>query len=110
MHPKAHKYKNISYDSERAADLLLDGGKLSENIPNLEQVFELQKGICIDKAALATGMLRSIGVPTKLIFGEYKGKWHAWITVHIGEGEWLLLDPTTNSRCKETDYVAELFY
>lgn len=103
-------YKNISYDSERAADLLLDGGKLSENIPNLEQVFELQKGICTDKAALATGMLRSIGVPTKLIFGEYKGKWHAWITVHIGEGEWILLDPTTNSRCKETDYVAELFY
>ena len=67
-----------------------------------DAVMQRKKGICFDYAALMTAMLRSQGIPTKLVFG-YTG---AWILVYSTQAGWVdtassfsknaqkLMDPT----------------
>lgn len=91
---------NISYDTQKAATVK------SGYLPVLDNVLSTKKGICFDYAALMAGMLRSQGVPCKLVVG-YAGKaYHAWISVWTeGEGwvdgviyfdgkAWHRMDPT----------------
>jgi transglutaminase-like putative cysteine protease len=72
----------------------------------LDDVLTRGKGICFDYAALMTGMLRSQGIPTKLVLGYAGEVYHAWITVYSEETGWIaniitfdghtwnLMDPT----------------
>ena len=49
-----------------------------------------KKGICFDYAALMAGMLRSQGVPCKLITGWVdNGAYHAWINVWTEKDGWV---------------------
>ena len=67
-------------------------------------------------------MLRSQGIPTKLIFGYSGDAYHAWISVWLAETGWVdsiiefdgkswsLLDPTlaaANSRSSVKQYVGD---
>jgi len=64
-------------------------------IPDLFEIYEGDKGICYDYAALFAAMSREAGIPTKLIMGysEYIGpEYHAWCLVKI-DGEWHKFDP-----------------
>jgi len=96
---------NISYDFELAEDVAFG------YTPNLDSVLEQGSGICFDMAALTAAMLRSQGIPSKLVFGEYNDPnldytYHAWVKVFsevdcmIGDnilftgGTWNILDPT----------------
>ena len=91
---------NISYDRELAQTVK------SGYLPELDRVLEEGKGICFDYAALMTGMLRSQGIPAKLVVGYAGSVYHAWISVwsqHTGwidgviwfDGEqWQRMDPT----------------
>ena len=74
---------NISYDTEKAATVQ------SGYLPDLDEVLSSKKGICFDYASLMTGMLRSQGIPCKLIFGYAGTTYHAWISVWSEETGWV---------------------
>ena len=96
--------RNFTYDTEFAE--LVSSGGVSGYIPDLDEVFARRKGICFDYAAVMTAMLRSQGIPTKMVFGYADDIYHAWINVYSEEtgwvdqviffdGEnWIMMDPT----------------
>ena len=55
----------------------------------LDTVLEEKKGICFDYAALMTGMLRSQGIPCKMVFGYAGTIYHAWISVWSETDGWI---------------------
>ena len=75
--------KNITYDKQLAATVQ------SGYLPVLDTVLAKKTGICFDYAALMTGMLRSQGVPCKLVVGYAGTAYHAWISVWSDETGWV---------------------
>lgn len=79
---------------------------------SLDDILDSKTGICVNYAELMAGMLRSQGVPCKVISGKVysNGKWanHAWVAIspdtkgldiqRLGAGHeldgWIRLDPT----------------
>lgn len=103
--------KNISYDNRLAATVQ------SGYLPDVDEVLGRKKGVCFDYAVLMTAMLRSQGVPAKLVVG-YRGKdYHAWVNVYSGEAGWVngtiyfdgkqweLMDPTLASCTGSGDII-----
>ena len=95
--------KNTSYDEAKAKEL----AKSSGYIPNPDETLKTGKGICFDYASLSAAMLRSMGLPAKVVTG-YVGQenlYHAWIMVFI-DGTWqtavFQVSPNTWSRCDVT--------
>lgn len=81
--------ENIDYDYEKARTV--EAGYL----PDLDQILHDKKGICYDYAALFGGLLRSVGIPAKLVTG-YVGVqrvYHAWNEVWEGD-TWQRYDVT----------------
>ncbi len=73
----------LTYDKGKAETVK------SGYLPVLDSVLAEKMGICFDYAALMAGMLRSQGVPCKLVVG-YAGKaYHAWINVWTEESGWI---------------------
>ncbi len=103
---------NISYDKDRAANVQ------SGYLPDIDDVLKRGKGICFDYAAVMTAMLRTLGIPTKLVIGYAGDVYHAWISTYTKESGWLndiiyfdgsvwkLLDPTFASGGNEA-YTAD---
>ncbi len=103
--------KGLSYDKELAATVK------SGYLPVLDSVLEKKTGICFDYAALMTGMLRSQGVPCKLVVGYAGTAYHAWISVWVegsgwvdgviwfGGSSWQRMDPTFASSGKSSDAI-----
>lgn len=92
--------ENITYD-QQLADNVQRG-----YIPDVDNVLQKGKGICFDYAAVMAAMLRSQGIPAKLVVG-YRGKdYHAWISaysnetgwidgaIYVNGNDWTLMDPT----------------
>ena len=75
--------KTLSYDTQKAASVQ------SGYLPVLDDVLKSKKGICFDYAALMTGMLRSQGVPCKLVAGFADNAYHAWISVWTEKSGWI---------------------
>lgn len=73
----------LTYDKELAAEVQ------SGYLPRLDTVLEKKTGICFDYAALMTGMLRSQGIPAKLVVGYAGEVYHAWISVWTKETGWV---------------------
>ena len=81
--------ENMEYDYDKARTVA------SGYLPDLDQVLLDEKGICYDFASLFAGMLRSVGIPTKLVTG-YVGPqraYHAWSEVYDGDS-WQRYDLT----------------
>lgn len=74
---------NLTYDYEKAANMQ------TEYLPDLDQIIEAKTGICFDYASLMTGMLRSQGIPCKLVVGYAGTTYHAWISVWTEEEGWI---------------------
>lgn len=103
--------KGMSYDKELASTVK------SGYLPVLDTVLEKKTGICFDYAALMTGMLRSQGVPCKLVVGYAGTAYHAWISVWVeGSGwvdsviwfsgsSWQRMDPTFASSANNSDAI-----
>ena len=103
----------LTYDKAKAASVQ------SGYLPNLDSVLSKKKGICFDYAALMTGMLRSQGVPCKLVVGYAGSAYHAWISVWSeGSGwidgaiffngvSWQRMDPTFASSGNRTDSIMQ---
>jgi len=84
---------NIDYDYGKINDLPYN------YLPDIEQTYADQTGLCYDYASLFASMMRSIGVPTKLVKGYASydpDVYHAWVEIYI-EGRWMILDPTQGS-------------
>lgn len=76
--------RNVKYDDAKAASVT------AIYAPDLDETLESGKGICMDYAALAAGMLRSRGIPCRMLFGDMAdGTYHAWIEVYSEDGGWL---------------------
>lgn len=77
---------NVSYDTEKASEL----SKVTGYVPNPDETFATNKGICFDYASLGAAMLRSVGIPTKIVTGYVSPNdlYHAWIMVYI-DGSWV---------------------
>lgn len=102
---------NVSYDYGLARSVQ------SGYLPDLDNTVNNGTGICFDYASLMAGMLRSQGVPCKLVIG-YAGKaYHAWISVYVeGKGwvdgviffdgtSWQRMDPTYASTGNRSDTI-----
>ena len=76
---------NISYDSKKASKL---SGK-SGYVPDPDETLASGKGICFDYASLSAAMLRSIGLPARVMTGYVSpgDLYHAWTMVYIN-GTW----------------------
>lgn len=104
---------SITYDKAKAKKVP------TGYLPDVDATLKTGQGICFDYAALMSAMLRSQGVPVKLIVG-YTGKvYHAWINVWSEtegwiEGkiffdgkQWKLMDPTFASSGKQSASIME---
>ena len=110
---KVYNYviKNYKYDKKLAASVK------PGYTPNLNKVYAKKKGICFDYAAVMTAMLRSQGVPTKLVVGYTGNAYHAWINVYskkkgriskmiyFNGRNWKLMDPTFASTSKSSKSI-----
>lgn len=76
---------HIDYDREKAATVQ------SGYLPDPDETFNSGKGICYDYASLAAAMLRSQGIPTKLITGYVApgDLYHAWNMIWLEETGWI---------------------
>lgn len=76
---------NVSYDNDKASKLKQATGY----VPNPDKTLTSKKGICFDYASLGAAMLRSVGIPTKIVTGYVSPDqiYHAWIMVYI-DGTW----------------------
>lgn len=113
-----YKYvcKNVTYDKEKAASIK------PGYLPVPDETLKTGKGICFDYASLAASMLRSQGIPTKIIFG-YVGDtgdlYHAWnmyyteesgwvaVEFEVSEDEWNRLDLTFAANGADSDYIGD---
>ena len=91
---------NLTYDKDKAATVK------SGYLPVLDTVLATKKGICFDYASLMAGMLRSLGIPCKLVVGYAGTAYHAWISVWTKETGWIdgviYFDGTTWQRMDPT--------
>lgn len=97
-------HKNIAYDTDKVDTMTWP------YFPNIDETLTSKKGICFDYASLMASMLRSQGIPTKVIFGyvsDGDGKaYHAWIScwtrelgwieniIYFDGVDWAMADPT----------------
>lgn len=103
--------RNLTYDRIKAATVK------SGYLPDLDAVLNARRGICFDYASLMTGMLRSQGVPCKLVIGYAGTAYHAWINVWVeGIGwvdnaiyfngtAWQRMDPTFASTGRKSEAI-----
>ena len=80
--------KNIKYDYDLAATVE------SGYIPAPDKILDSGKGICFDYASLAASMLRSQGIPTKIIFGYVAPDdlYHAWNMFYTKKQGWVTVE------------------
>lgn len=103
---------NFTYDYDKAESVQ------SGYLPDVDEVFETQTGICFDYAAVMAAMLRSQRIPTRLEVGYAGDVYHAWISTYIEEQGWVngiiqfdgknweLMDPTfASTSSKPEDFI-----
>lgn len=79
-------------------------------LPAVDEILAGGKGICFDYAALTACMLRTQGVPTKLVIGYADRIYHAWNDVLV-DGEWRRIDTTAEANnMKVKRYTQERIY
>ena len=76
---------NVKYDREKAENVK------QGYLPTPDETLSTGKGICFDYASLAAAMLRSQGIPTKVIFGYVSPNdlYHAWNMFYTEETGWV---------------------
>lgn len=90
-----YKYviNNIKYDKKLAAT-----GVSSDYLPQIDRTLMSKKDICYGYSALFAAMLRSEGIPTKLVMGttDYVSTYHAWNEVYLND-KWVIIDTTVDA-------------
>ncbi|NLM76876.1 MAG: transglutaminase domain-containing protein, partial [Ruminococcaceae bacterium] len=83
--------KNISYDHALASQFLSSQSQHNDYLPDPNRTFSSGKGICYDYASLMCAMLRSQGIPTRLIKGSTPLGYHAWNEVFFEGKGWVVV-------------------
>ncbi|MBR4234825.1 MAG: transglutaminase family protein [Clostridia bacterium] len=80
-------------------------------MPDIDGCYAKKKGVCQDLAAITVGMLRSQGIPAKLMIGYADKSYHAWVSA-IVDGKEEFFDPTAaiGALGKVKKYTVERFY
>ena len=111
--------QNLEYDTQKASTVQ------SGYVPDVDKIVNSGMGICFDYAAVFAVMLRSQGIPAKLVMGYVKdpnGKdpvYHAWNEIYLSDkGGWFKInemkfdgkkfervDPTFDSSAKSNKAV-----
>ena len=110
--------QNLTYDTKKASTVQ------SGYVPDVDKVVSSGMGICFDYAAVFAAMLRSQGVPAKLVMGYVKDPnakdpvYHAWNEVYLADKGWFKInemkfdgkkferiDPTFDSSSKSSKAV-----
>ncbi|MDQ0115927.1 transglutaminase domain-containing protein [Paenibacillus harenae] len=94
---------NIKYDYDLAANISTD------YLPSIDKTLSTKKDICYGYSSLFAAMLRSVGVPTKLVMGdtEYVSVYHAWNEVFLN-GKWVIIDTTVDAGLKKSNKKFDL--
>lgn len=106
---------HVTYDKEKAATVQ------TGYLPDLDETLATGKGICFDYAALAAGMLRSQGIPTKMVFGYVSPDdiYHAWnmfyteetgwvaVNYEVKAGDWYRLDTTFSANGADNTFIGD---
>ena len=84
----------IAYDKDKAASLEQATGY----VPDPDETLQSGKGICFDYASLTAAMLRSQGIPTKVLTGYVSPDniYQAWDMIYIN-GQWHTLHISAES-------------
>ena len=107
--------KNVDYDYKEAETVE------SGYVPDPDEVMDTGKGICFDYASLAASMLRSQGIPTKIIFGYVApdNLYHAWnmfyteekgwttVEFSVDPGDWTRVDLTFSANGQNADFIGD---
>jgi len=106
---------NVEYDDGKIFDLQYN------YLPDIEQTYADRTGICYDYSALLASMLRSLGIPAKLVKGYASyapDTYHAWNEVYLN-GRWIVIDATYDASLpgefnssnmeKDTDDYAKVY-
>ena len=90
--------KNYTYDYTKAKNIN-DIAKTAAYIPDVAKVYSEKKGICYDYSVLMASMLRSVGVPTKVVTGYTPNAtvYHAWNNVYA-DSKWNVIDTTYDAQ------------
>ena len=89
-----------------------------------EFLFDTQQGFCEHYASATAVMLRSVGVPARIVTGYQGGEWnasqnyltlrqydaHAWVEVWLEGQGWVRIDPTTAVAPERIEMSADQFF
>ena len=101
---------HVTYDWDEAENVE------SGYIPDVDEVLETGKGICVDFSALLCAMLRSQHIPTRVEVGYAGDVYHAWVSTYVEDvgwvngiirfdgTDWSLMDATLATTESEKDY------
>ena len=80
---------SVVYDYDKAKKVV--AGELNGYVPVIDVILDKKKGICFDYSSLMAAMLRSVGIPTKLIMGYVapNNGYHAWNDIYITGTGWI---------------------
>lgn len=88
---------NIKYDYDKLKTLK------SGYLPDIDDTLEKGKGICYDYSSIFAAMLRSQGIPAKLVKGYTPtvDGYHAWNEIYMSDsGKWITADLTYDAKMK----------
>jgi len=80
---------NIAYDRALASSITKQ--QIDVYLPDPDRTYSSRKGICYDYASLMCAMLRSQGIPTRLIKGSTPLGYHAWNEVFFEGRGWVVV-------------------
>ena len=99
----------VKYDTKKAEEV--SGQTMFNYKLDIDETIENQKGICIDKSVLLASILRSEGIPTKVIHGYRGTEWHSWVEIYDDEkAQWQLIDPSIVLNAKRPNLEYNKYY
>ncbi len=106
----AYVKNHFTYDYLKANSIKTNDTK--GMMPQIDETWEKRAGVCQDLSAVTVAMLRSQGVPAKLMIGNLRNGYHSWVVL-ILNGEEKRFDPTAElegKKYKKNDYTVERYY
>ena len=103
-----HKYIVSNFQYDYIKSMTVKPGTL----PDIDECWKGKKGICQDLSATTCAMLRSQGVPARLVIGTLDASTpHAWVVAMV-DGKEVFFDPTAEleSVSRKHTYTTERWY
>lgn len=107
LYTSIHDYLIGGYLYDYIKALTVGTGEL----PDIAACYETKAGICQDLSALTVCLLRSGGIPAKLVIGYADDSYHAWVLAYP-DGKETFFDPTAelDAIASPKDYDVERWY